>query len=193
MSLRASTSRGFTLIELLVVIAIIGILVGLLLPAVQGVREAARRTSCLNSLRQLGVACMNYESANKYFPTAGGEANAFWDTSEEMSPKYGQQNLGWAFQILPHIEQVNLQDQRTQYGYLGGPTPLIQTPVATFNCASRSQRFVTMGTFNLALVAYAGVMGAVQALARISGSNALSVAHVLVRHAPLRAASSASV
>ncbi|MFN5320324.1 MAG: DUF1559 domain-containing protein [Planctomycetota bacterium] len=159
MSSRTSARQAFTLIELLVVIAIIGILVGLLLPAVQSVREAARRTTCLNSLRQLGVACMNYESANKYFPTAGGEANAFWDTSEEMKPKFGQENLGWGFQILSYIEQGNLQDQRTQFGYLGGPTPLIQTPVATFNCASRSRRFVNMGTFNLALTDYAGVMG----------------------------------
>ena len=66
-----SSKKGFTLVELLVVIAIIGILIGMLLPAVQQVREAARRTECMNNLRQVALASLNFESAHMHMPTAG--------------------------------------------------------------------------------------------------------------------------
>ena len=96
--------RGFTLIELLVVIAIIGVLVGLLLPAVQQAREAARRSACTNKLKQLQLAVLNYESVNKKFPAAG--------RSHEMYGIYQNTNAsnrwGWIVHILPFTEQNNL-------------------------------------------------------------------------------------
>jgi prepilin-type N-terminal cleavage/methylation domain-containing protein/prepilin-type processing-associated H-X9-DG protein len=97
-----SNRFGFTLIELLVVIAIIGILVGLLLPAVQGVREAARRTQCSNNLRQLGVAAMNYESALKTLPPGLHQ-----NRSSSPSQFFGHTVFS---RLLPYIEQQNVSD-----------------------------------------------------------------------------------
>ena len=91
---------GFTLVELLVVIAIIGILVALLLPAVQAAREAARRNACINNLKQLGLALHNYHDANGEFPD-GGAANAGGEASKP----------GAYAQLLPFFEEGALQDQ----------------------------------------------------------------------------------
>ena len=102
--------KGFTLVELLVVIAIIGILIGMLLPAVQQVREAARRTQCLNNMRQLGLACHNYESAFMEFPPGCN-----WDTDsgdDKRNPQIlGRERVAWSVFILPFIEQNNLHNQ----------------------------------------------------------------------------------
>src|SRR5438270_7532937 len=100
---------GFTLIELLVVIAIIGVLIALLLPAVQKIREAANRTQCANNLKQIGLAVHNFHDTNGVFPTQGG----WWSTGVAYDPSgapysYKYQTAGWAFQILPYIEQENL-------------------------------------------------------------------------------------
>ena len=106
---------AFTLVELLVVIAIIGILIGMLLPAVQSVREAARRTQCLNNTKQLSLACLNYESAHSEFPT-GINARGTGITRgaairSEPSDSTQAQEIGWGVFILPYIEQDNLNNQ----------------------------------------------------------------------------------
>lgn len=89
---KTGRERGFTLVELLVVIAIIGILIGMLLPAVQSVREAARRTQCLNNLKQLGLALANYETAHRNFPPGYSSPGfAFW--SAYLLPQLEQQNV----------------------------------------------------------------------------------------------------
>jgi prepilin-type N-terminal cleavage/methylation domain-containing protein len=146
---------GFTLVELLVVIAIIGILIAMLLPAVQQVREAARRSTCLNNLRQVAIAAHNFESANMAFPTAGGAVNQYW--SEQLTPRWGYENASWMFQLLPFMEQNNLADLRKTVG-MTGPNGISPIPVPTFNCPSRSDRFANMGFATFALGDYAGVM-----------------------------------
>ena len=98
MSTHSKTKRGFTLVELLVVIAIIGILVGMLLPAVQSVRAAARRTVCLNNMRQIVLACHNYQSSNLKFPPGA--------TAQPTGTKY----TSYSVQLLDFIDQGNLAD-----------------------------------------------------------------------------------
>ena len=97
----AATCHGFTLVELLVVIAIIGILVALLLPAIQAAREAARRAQCQNNMRQLGVALLNYESTRKSLPPGGVTEGPLGTPSK----------AGWTILILPYIEEQALYDK----------------------------------------------------------------------------------
>jgi prepilin-type N-terminal cleavage/methylation domain-containing protein/prepilin-type processing-associated H-X9-DG protein len=99
---------GFTLLELLVVIAIIGVLIALLLPAVQKVREAASRLECVNNLKQIGLAFQLHHNQLGYFPTAGDDWAAP-PTYVNGTPTVGsQQGAGWGFQILPYLEAANV-------------------------------------------------------------------------------------
>jgi prepilin-type N-terminal cleavage/methylation domain-containing protein len=153
--------RAFTLVELLVVIAIIGVLVALLLPAIQAARESARRTQCINNLRQVGLGCHLFESATNYFPTAGGVVSQFNSNEELVKPKYGFETASWMYQILPYIEQQALHDMRRGDGALNAgfiKTGMIEIPVAAFNCPSRTGRYAVHLTDIYALGDYAGVM-----------------------------------
>src|SRR5947208_11747185 len=102
---KASRSRrqGFTLIELLVVIAIIAILIALLVPAVQKVRDAAARTQCINNMKQIGLALHNYHDANKKFPFGGSVGTDI--VNPAPAAPTGVNGFGWRVFILPYLEQ----------------------------------------------------------------------------------------
>ena len=147
---RQSTRRGFTLVELLVVVAIIGILIGMLLPAVQQVREAARRTACLNNLAQLGLGLQNYEYAFEHFP-----AGVIEDTGPILSVPQGQ-HVGFLVQVLPFIEQRGVFDNFDQeagtYAKVNAPARIIEIP--SFVCPSVSLQMNFDG--NAMISTYAG-------------------------------------
>jgi prepilin-type N-terminal cleavage/methylation domain-containing protein len=138
---RAFRNTAFTLVELLVVIAIIGVLVALLLPAIQAAREAARRSQCQNNLKQIGLGALNHESTYKFFPTGGWSFN--WGPAPERG--FGKdQPGGWMYNLLPFIEQQNLRNlgMGQAYGSLARQESLkqlIRTYVPTYRCPSRPQ------------------------------------------------------
>lgn len=132
-----TSSRGFTLVELLVVIAIIGILVALLLPAVQAAREAARRSQCQNHLKQMGLAFHNHADVNGFMPTGG------WGGGWDGDPDRGfgrKQPGGWVFNVLPFVEEQQLFDMGAGQADAQKRASMAQrdaVPVAIFNCPTR--------------------------------------------------------
>jgi prepilin-type N-terminal cleavage/methylation domain-containing protein len=183
---RRSSHSGFTLVELLVVIAIIGILVALLLPAIQAARESARRASCTNNLKNLGLAVLNHHDIKKHFPVSmgyvleGGEEPAGVD----------QPCAGWILNILPQLEEQPLYDRFMQGGAFEGTytaqqggcilpkvghgvgsikngisvPALMQTQIAVLQCPSdESVRLLSNVQYewtacNVALTSYKGVL-----------------------------------
>ncbi len=135
----ARCNRGVTLIELLVVIGIIGVLVGLLLPAVQYARESARRTSCANNLKQIGMAIIQHEQSHGHLPTGGWGAEWVGDPDAGFAEK---QPGGWIFNVLPYLEENDIRA-------IGSGEPaaakrvsrikLVQSPLTVFHCPSRRQ------------------------------------------------------
>lgn len=132
-----SARKAFTLVELLVVITIIGILISLLMPAVNSARESARRTQCSNNLKQLSLGCLNHNTQFNYLPTDG------WGWGWIGDPSHGagwKQPGGWIFNILPFIDQQNVF--ALQMGLSGSAKAtaaqtMLSTPLAALNCPSR--------------------------------------------------------
>ena len=141
MCTRSSKRHAFTLVELLVVIAIIGILVALILPAVQMARESARRTECANNLRQLGIACQNHHDTFGLFPDGGESYTSNRSlTSGGLPPKTApQQDWGWLYQILPFMEQNALWEEIDD-------NVVRRTPVKAYFCRTRRAPMVINGT-----------------------------------------------
>jgi prepilin-type N-terminal cleavage/methylation domain-containing protein/prepilin-type processing-associated H-X9-DG protein len=156
-----SRNRGFTLIELLVVIAIIAVLIGLLLPAVMKVKQAAVSTQCSNNLKQIGLGLVNYESTTGHFPPGGNDGG-----QGDAAPTYAN----WAIYLLPYVEQQNLYAAYNFAAVNEDPsnTNVVSTPVKTYTCPADPNAGVidvpASGTYagtlgNFATGSYRGVAG----------------------------------
>ncbi len=177
MSLMSSRRRAFTLIELLVVIAIIAVLIGLLLPAVQKVREAANRMSCSNNLKQLALAVHNYHDTHASLPRSGSEIHLL-DSHNRGPDRQGTGCCGtnaprwsWIARLLPYIEQDNLYRQgdipRARVNQSAATLAVIATDLKALTCPSDSSSpRVRTGSANVesgrqaAVTSYKGVSGA---------------------------------
>jgi prepilin-type N-terminal cleavage/methylation domain-containing protein/prepilin-type processing-associated H-X9-DG protein len=166
---QGSSQRGFTLVELLVVIAIIGVMVGLLLPAVQAARESARRMQCSNNLKQMALAAHNHQSTFNHLPGGGRDGHhklqAYNDSARGTNPKtsYG---FSWLFHILPFVEQQALHE----LGPANDPDTLVNHGTWTthaiagvlpsiYNCPTKRAPFQAGGFYRADYAANAGEHG----------------------------------
>ena len=146
---KSARRSAFTLVELLVVIAIIGILIGMLLPAVQQVRETARSIQCSNNLRQIGIALQNYHSARMTFPAGVTGWRPFFNGDQS------QRNLAWSVFILPQLEQDNIFQMLdlTQAYDSARNKEAASKPISVFECPSANK------TNALGISDYGGIYG----------------------------------
>ena len=161
--LRRRSATAFTLVELLVVIAIIGVLVALLLPAVQAAREAARRQQCANNLKQLALAAVNHHDAQQIFPTGGW--GWFWVGDADRG--FGKdQPGGWAYNVLPFMEQPSLHKmagdgsrETISQAQLDGTLRVLKTPLDMLWCPSRRTHNVRPKPVDGSFYAYNAAVG----------------------------------
>ncbi|WP_425616961.1 DUF1559 domain-containing protein [Anatilimnocola sp. NA78] len=132
-------NRAFTLVELLVVIAIIGVLVALLLPAVQAARESARRTQCANHLKQMGLAFQNHADTHLILPDAGKDWNSPRTMVNGVPAVAPNQAWGWAYQMAPYIEQRNIWE-------LASDTDVAKATIKLLFCPTRRPPTVIQGS-----------------------------------------------
>ena len=160
--------RGFTLVELLVVISITGTLLGMLLPAVQAAREAARRSHCQNNLKQIALGLLGYETSNGRFPPAAivseGDNTAActgcwnpWAEAQLTSVPLagGKHGTSWLLEILPHIDQTTVFNAWNRQSNVLGNAPTAQTDIPTLYCPSRRSGIRTSKDDHKMLVAAA--------------------------------------
>jgi prepilin-type N-terminal cleavage/methylation domain-containing protein len=154
---------AFTLIELMVVVALLGLMVAILLPAIQSARESSRATACRNNLKQIGVALSQYEAAHEYFPK-GVEGR--FDRTVSPTSMYG---FSWWVQILPFLEQADIADQLDRTGANVGYVQLNShngalangfAPTFFYCSSSPVEKFVTAGGYQIAAPSFAAISGA---------------------------------
>jgi prepilin-type N-terminal cleavage/methylation domain-containing protein/prepilin-type processing-associated H-X9-DG protein len=160
---RIEKHRAFTLIELVTVIALLGLLVALLLPALQSARESSRATACRNNLKQIGIALTNYETVHQHFPK-GVEGR--FDSALSPASMFG---FSWWARILPFLEQTNIADQLDRTGANVGYVQLNShngalangfAPAIWYCASSPVEKFVSAGGYQIAAPSYAGISGA---------------------------------